>query len=152
MPLTYEERVEVLKKARAIKAEKALAKKAENNEVKPVTPEVTPEEKPQIPEEKPVITKKTKNKKKDVTPTKTLTIKEEPVKEEPDKTEEIITEEIIEVRRKPKKKVVKKIIYESNSEDEIIEEIEVKEKKPVKPVKSVKPVKQEKQNNPFFNY
>lgn len=163
MPLTYEERVEVLKKARAIKAEKALAKKAENNETPKETPKetkVTPKETQETPETPKEVVKKAKiprNRKKYVTPTKSLTIEESEPKTMKQEPEEIITEEITEIRKKPKKKVVKKIIYESNSEDEIIEEVEVTPVTKVTPVKEKKPkpVKQQSEEtkfNPFFNY
>jgi hypothetical protein len=42
-----------------------------------------------------------------------------------------IIEEIVEIRKKPKKKIVKKIIYESDSEDEV-EEVVIQKNKPKK--------------------
>jgi hypothetical protein len=55
-----------------------------------------------------------------------------------DVEDDVMVEEIVEIRKKPKKKIVKKIIYESDSADEV-EEVVV-ENKPKKATAKVKKI------------
>jgi hypothetical protein len=150
MPMTKEQRIELLKLAREAKAKK----KVERDEAKPevkrgrkkkeviVEPDINPEpveEQEKVVEDnvvaEPVIedpVKKPKPKKiKD--PVNTLTL------EMPDDQPDIIYE--TEIRRRPKKKIVKKIIYEDDSDDSV-EEVIVDNRKKKASVKEVKkPVK-----------
>ena len=146
MPMTKEERIELLKLARQAK----LNKKLERDEAKPevkrgrkkkevvepeviAEPEVIPEpEQEVIAEQEPVVedpVKKPKSK-KTKEPVNTLSL------EMPDDQPDVIYE--TEIRKKPKKKIIKKIIYEDDSDDSIEEQIiDNRKKKPVKEVKKV---------------
>jgi hypothetical protein len=149
MPMTKQERCELLKLAREAK----IKKKIERDEAKPVVkrgpkkkevivePDINPdpvEEQEKVVEDnvvaEPVIedpVKKPKPKKiKD--PVNTLTL------ELPTDQPDVIYE--TEIRKKPKKKIIKRIVYEDDSDDSIEEEIiDNRKKKTVKEVK--KPVK-----------
>lgn len=161
MPMTREERLELLKLAREAKAKKKLERDSGGGD-KPVVkrsrkkkevaieepmeavveePEVEPEpveSEPEIVE--PV--KKPRAKKAPKEPVRSLEL------EMPDDEPEIIYE--TEIRKKPKKKIVKKIIYESDSEDDVEEVVvESKTKKAVAKVKKVaKPVPLEAPKEP----
>lgn len=143
MPLSKQERIELLKKARQIKKEKADARKAEmlaNPPRKGRRPKASEEEK---------------------------TLDLELPKEEPPKELEPEVEEIIEVQKikKPKKIIRKRIIqeYESNTdeEEEIIQEAPINKAKPPqarakeveRPVEMPKPREVDiTQSTPSFNF
>lgn len=125
MPLTTEERIELLKKAREAKKAKAEAKKQEKIDNPP------PKGRPPKAGGLPKVKKEEINEDKSLDLTDITSVKEpEPEPEVALASEELDEEieEIVEVqkvKRKPKKKIVRKIIkqeYESNSEDEQIEE------------------------------
>lgn len=134
MPLTTEERIELLKKAREAKKAKAEAKKQEKIDNPP--PKGRPKKKQEeviLPSKEEIEevekinnlgNKKTLDLRPSVVPKELTSVKEPENPEELDEeVEEII--EVQKVKRKPKKKIVRKIIkqeYESNSEDEEIQE------------------------------
>ena len=138
MAMTHQERLELLKVAREAKAKKRL-ERLENEPPK------------------------AKGR-----PKKSLTLPVDPVENGDDDTkvvEDVITEYQTEVVKKPKRRIVKKIVYESNSDDEVIHEVEYKKSdKPKKIVKKDTPANpppkevKMKQNsatnlaNMFFNY
>jgi len=147
MPMTREERCELLKLAREAK----IKKKIERDEAKPVVkrgpkkkeviaePDINPEPEPEqeADVEEPVVEEQVKDPvkkpKKVKEPVNTLTL------EMPDDQPDIIYE--TEIRRRPKKKIVKKIIYEDDSDDSV-EEVIVDNRKKKASVKEVKkPVK-----------
>ena len=154
MPMTKEQRCELLKLAREAKAKKKIdrdeakpvvkrgRKKKEDIKESDINPEPVEEQEkvvednvvaePVIEEEVKDPVKKVKSKKiKD--PVNTLTL------EMPDDQPDIIYE--TEIRRRPKKKIVKKIIYEDDSDDSV-EEVIVDNRKKKASVKEVKkPVK-----------
>ena len=152
MPMTREQRLELLKLAREAKAKKKLEKDAEKPVVKrgrkkkdveepmeavvevPEQMEVEPVPEPEADDIDIVIQpveKKTRAKKPPKEPVRSLEL------EMPDDEPEIIYE--TEIRKKPKKKIVKKIIYESDSEDDV-EEVVVENKPKKASVAKVKKV------------
>ena len=169
MAMTHQERLELLKVAREAKAKKRL----ERLENEPVKAKGRPKKIPE-PVEEPVeeivekVTPKSKSSKKvSNAPKKSLTLPVDPVENGDDDTkvvEDVITEYQTEVVKKPKRRIVKKIVYESNSDDEVIHEVEYKKSdKPKKIVKKDTPKQEQKeivtkQNSPtsianmFFNY
>lgn len=125
MPLTYEQRVELLKKAREVKKNKKLAKVSEVAE-----PNEEPNEEPMSAPEKP---KKTRAKKVKETELRTLEIKEpnpmpDFVESEPEVEEQIIYKP----KDKKKKKIIRRVIMEASSDDEEVEVIEERVKAPKK--------------------
>ena len=155
MPMTREQRLELLKLAREAKAKKKLERDAGGDKpvvkrsrkpkevaieepMEPVVeePEVEPEpveSEPEIVE--PVKKPRAARSKKAVVkePVKTLELNNDI-----DVEDDVMVEEIVEIRKKPKKKIVKKIIYESCSEDEV-EEVVV-QNKPKKAAAKVKKI------------
>ena len=146
MPMTREERLELLKLAREAKAKKKLERDSDGGDkpvVKrsrkpklssdiepmeavvedPVVEEVAEpiESEPEIvePVKKP---RAARSKKAPKEPVRSLELNNNI-----DVEDDVMVEEIVEVRKKPKKKVIKKIIYESCSEDEV-EEVVVENK------------------------
>jgi len=166
MVKTYDEKVELMRMARLAKASKLLmmkkedaeviedaeepvkksrSKKAKVVDVIPPEPEVEVKIEEPEPEPEPVIVAKklrATRKMKVKEPVRTLEL---PPKD--DIVEEQVIEERIEiVKVKKPKKLIKKVIqqvYETESDEEILEEIIVK------PVKSVKSVKKEKKEPAF---
>jgi len=155
--MTKEQRIELLKLAREAKAKK----KVERDEAKPevkrgrkkkeviVEPDINPEpveEQEKVVEdnvvednvvvEDPVKKVKPKKVKENVN---TLTL------ELPTDQPDVIYE--TEIRKKPKKKIIKRIVYEDNSDDEIEEEIIDNRKKKSEVKKIVKPVKLNENKN-----
>ena len=138
MVLSKEERIELLEKARAVKA----SKKAEKDLLK-------------IPPKKGRPKKKTETKSLDlgdvadqtnveelIEDIKNIEVKEEPVQEkelpqqepEEEQDEVEIVEEVIKKKKKPKKKIIRRYIEpSSDSETEIIEEFIKKKKTPKQP-------------------
>lgn len=123
MPLTKEEKVKLLEKARAVRAAN-LAKKREAAGAIPATPpvveEVEPE--PQPVAEKPAKVKKAKAPAKE--PKKTLELNTvEDIRKEEEKFE--VKEEHIKLKAPTKKKVIRRVIEveESDTEEEVIEEV-----------------------------
>lgn len=121
MPLTYEQRVELLKKAREAKKNKKMTKQ---------TPVAEPDEEHTPVPEKP---KKTRAKKVKEEEGRTLEIKEPEkmpdfVESEPEVEEQIIYKP----KDKKKKKIIRKIIMEASSDDEEVEVIEERVKAPKK--------------------
>jgi hypothetical protein len=179
MPMTREQRIELLKLAREAKAKKKLERDAGGGD-KPVAKRSTKKKKDveepmeavvEEPEQMEVepeaddfdIVIQPAEKKKLAARSKKSAVKE-PVKtlelnNDIDVEDDVMVEEIVEIRKKPKKKIVKKIIYESDSADEV-EEVVVqnKPKKAAAKVKKVtKPVPLEAPKEPevkgfnFFN-
>jgi len=158
--MTKEQRIELLKLAREAKAKKAEAKKAEDKKNQDVKDIETPDE---LPVETPV-----EKVKKPRAPRKTLNLElnnESEIKDEPEIIELTETKKI----KKPKRKILRKIIKEEYDTDDTEEEIEeVIYKAPKKPIKQKKsettqPVKEQNviDNDPkkssnllmsFFNY
>lgn len=155
MPMTREERCELLKLAREAKAKKKLERDADKEPVKrgrkkkaEVVDEPMEVEAETVKEDtddidmndddfviEPVKKPKSNRVKKEKEPVRTLELNNEV-----DVEDDIMVEEVVEIRKKPKKKVVKKIIYESDSEDEV-EEVVVQNNKPKKePTAKVKKV------------
>lgn len=157
MPMTREERIELLKLAREAKAKKKLERDAEKEPVKrgrkkkeevEVVDEPMEVEAETVKEDtndidindddfviEPVKKPKGNRVKKEKEPVRTLELNNEV-----DVEDDIMVEEVVEIRKKPKKKVVKKIIYESDSEDEV-EEVVIQKNKPKKePTAKVKKV------------
>lgn len=139
MVMTHEKRLELLKLAREAKTKKRteavskIKQKAEPEKV--VVPVVEPVVEPV--EDKAVKkTRKPRAKKEEV---KTLTIEPEPEIQEnnpDDITDDVIVEYTQEIRKKPKKRVIKKIVYVSDSDDEVEEQI--LKSKPKKSIQSIK--------------
>jgi hypothetical protein len=144
MPMTREQRIELLKLAREAKAQKKLEREQFKEPVKrgrKKKEEVVVVDEPMQVEPETVINddtidddfviepiKKTKPKvKKEKEPVRSLDLNND-VDVDDNNT---IIEEIVEIRKKPKKKIVKKIIYESDSEDEV-EEVVIQKNKPKK--------------------
>jgi hypothetical protein len=131
MVLTKEERIELLEKARAVKA----SKKAERDAEKPIPKKGRPKKETksldlgEVADETNVeeLTEDIKN----------MEVKEEPVQEPelPKEEEDVeIIEEVIKKKRKPKKKIIRRYIEpSSDSEQEIIEEFIKKKKTPKQP-------------------
>jgi hypothetical protein len=161
MVMTREDRIELLKKAREAKALKQQERKAEKEANPPVKgrPKKPVEEKrtldivDDVLQEKDVL--------EDV---KKVPVKKPPVKKEPLKDDdvEVVEKEIIEKVKKPKRRVLRRIIkqeYESDDTEEEYEEVVIPATRVKKPVQIQKkehietPKQIPKQyNNPFFNY
>ncbi len=171
MAMTHEERLELLKIAREAKAKKRQERldneppKIKGRPKKSEEPVEEVEEVEEVVEKAPPKSKSSK--KVSNAPKKSLTLPVDPVENSDDDTkvvEDVITEYQTEVVKKPKRRIVKKIVYESNSDDEYIQEIEYKKSdKPKKIVKKDTPKQEQKeivtkQNSPssianmFFNY
>ena len=122
MAMTKEQRIELLKLARAAKAKKAADKKNQDIETPVELPVETPVEKVK----KPRAPRKTLN----------LELNNEPeIKDEPEIIELTETKKI----KKPKRKILRKIIKEEYDSDDTEEEIEeVIYKAPKKPIKQKK--------------
>ena len=175
MAMTHEERLELLKIAREAKAKKRQERL--NNEPPKIkgrprkiqeSVEEPVEELVEEPVEELVQETPKPKPKKNIpnAPKKSLTlpVDKENVDDDKKVVEDVITEYQTEVVKKPKRRIVKKIVYESNSEDEIIEEVEYKKsdksKKIIKKDTPKQPQKEivSKQNSPssianmFFNY
>jgi hypothetical protein len=144
MVMSKEQRCELLQLAREAKAKKKLERDADKPVVKrgrKKKEEVEVVDEPMEVEAETVINddtidddfviepiKKTKPKvKKEKEPVRSLDLNND-VDVDDNNT---IIEEIVEIRKKPKKKIVKKIIYESDSEDEV-EEVVIQKNKPKK--------------------
>ena len=122
MPLTYEARVELLKKAREAKKNKKMAKVAEVAE-----PDEAEEPTP-VPE-KPKKTRAKKVKEEG----RTLEIKEPEKMPDFVESETEVEEQIIyKPKDKKKKKIIRKIIMEASSDEEEVEVIEERVKAPKK--------------------
>lgn len=136
MVLTHEQRLELLEKARAVKA----SKKAERDAEKPIPKKGRPPKKQtktlnldDVADETNVedLTKDIFN----------MKVKEEPAiepelpQQEPEEEEDVeIIEEIVKKKKKPKKKIIRRYIEpSSDSETEIIEEFIKKKKTPKQP-------------------
>jgi len=155
--MSREQRLELLQLARQAKAKKKAQRDAEKDANKePVkrgrkkkVEVVDVVDEPMEVEPEPVINDDTNDDNFDIEPIKKTKPKvkkeKEPVRSldlnnDVDVEDDIMVEEIVEVRKKPKKKIVKKIIYESDSEDEV-EEVVVQKNKPKKePAAKVKKV------------
>tara|TARA_Y100000385_G_scaffold286479_1_gene348572 strand:- start:470 stop:991 length:522 start_codon:yes stop_codon:yes gene_type:complete len=173
MAMTHEERLELLKLAREAKSKKRqerlnnepLKPKGRPKKIQePVVEEVVEEKVEEPVEEAPP---KRKSSKKGLNaPERSLTLPVDKLNADDDMkvVQDVITEYQTQVLKKPKKTIVKKIIYESDSDDEIIEEIEYKKSdKPKKVVKKDTPKQAQKEiiskekspmsiANMFFNY
>ena len=160
MPLTKEQRIELLAKAREAKKAKAATAKGDMTaapKAKTKKVDIQPEPEPNVQDDfEPEPVKKVRKPRAKKEPVKTLNLNDEPkVDDVNDISDDTIIEEVVEVRKKPKKKIVKKIVYESNSDDEIEEVVEIK----TKPKKEPKPVNLQKprevdltQSTPSFNF
>ena len=152
MPMTRDQRIELLKLAREAKAKKKLERDAEKPAVKrgrkakevtieepmesvveePVVEEITVVEQPKVEAEPEpeaddfdlVIqpVEKKTRAKKVKEPVRSLELNNDV-----DVEDDVMVEEIVEIRKKPKKKIIKKIIYESDSDDDV-EEVVVENK------------------------
>jgi len=132
MPLTKEERIELLEKARAVKASKKAERDAEK----------IPPKKGRPPKTKVLdlgdVADQT-NVEELAEDIKNMEVKEEPVQEpelpkEEEQEEVEIVEEIVKKKKKPKKKIIRRYIEpSSDSEQEIIEEFIKKKKTPKQP-------------------
>ena len=121
MPLTYEQRVELLKKAREAKKNKKLAKVAEAVDEETEEPMSTPE--------KPKKTRAKKVKEEG----RTLEIKEpEKMPDFVDSEPEVEEQIIYKPKEKKKKKIIRKVIMEASSDEEEVEVIEERVKAPKK--------------------
>jgi len=146
MPLTKEERIELLAKARAVKSQNAKMKKEGKVVKEAIEPEPVVEVKvdvpiPETPEPKPK--KIYKKKDKPVEEVNTLDIAELPSKPVEKKySEVVIEEEVVKAPTKlPKKKIIKKIIEEIHSDSEDSVEYQYEKRKVIKPDKDYsKPV------------
>ena len=157
MPMTKEQRCELLKLAREAKAKKKIVrdeakpvvkrgrKKKEDIKESDINPDPVEEQEKVVEDnvvednvvvEDPVKKVKPKKIKENVN---TLTL------EMPDDQPDVIYE--TEIRRRPKKKIIKRIVYEDNSDDEIEEEIIDNRKKKSEVKKTVKPVKLNENKN-----
>lgn len=121
MPLTYEQRLELLKKAREAKKNKKLAKVAEAVDEETEEPMSTPE--------KPKKTRAKKVKEEG----RTLEIKEpEKMPDFVDSEPEVEEQIIYKPKDKKKKKIIRKVIMEASSDEEEVEVIEERVKAPKK--------------------
>ena len=148
MPLTYEQRVELLKKAREAKKNKKLAKVAEAVDEETEEPVSTPE-KPKT------RAKKVKEE------GRTLEIKEpEPMPDFVDSEPEVEEQIIYKPKEKKKKKIIRKVIMEASSDEEEVEVIEervkapkkVREHAPERPSVPETPKIEMPKKSPFFNF
>ena len=124
MVQTYEQKVELLKKARLAKQAKQGKKQPEPEPIPEPIPETVPEPIPEPIVEKVKRVRKAKPKVVKE-PERTLVIEPDEVLSE----EEIIEERIEIVKVKKPKKLIKKVIqqvYETDSDEEILEEVVVK--------------------------
>ena len=172
MPMTREERCELLKLAREAKAQKKLERDADKPVVKRGRKKkVEVVDEPMVVDEPEPVKEDTNDIDIDIDidiePIKKPKAKKakEPVRtlelnNDVDVEDDIMVEEVIEVRKKPKKKIIKKIIYESDSEDEVQEvvvqnkpkkEPAAKVKKIAKPVPLEQPKEPEVKSINFFN-
>ena len=181
MVMSREQRLELLQLARQAKAKKKAQRDAEKDANKePVkrgrkkkVEVVDVVDEPMEVEPEPVINDDTNDDNFDIEPIKKTKPKGNRVKKEKEPVRSLdlnndvdvddnntIIEEIVEIRKKPKKKIVKKIIYESDSEDEVQEvvvqnkpkkEPAAKVKKIAKPVPLEQPKEPEVKSINFFN-
>ena len=153
MVLTYDQRLELLKKAREAKKNKKLAKESASESISPS--HAPQDEEPETPK---------KSRSKSVKPSqppkgRTLELPPEPtqlpefIDSEPEVEEQIIYKP----KERKKKKIIRRVIMEASSDEEEVEVIEERVKAP----KNEKHVKHEitpkadpevKPNNPFFNF
>lgn len=149
MPLTYEQRVELLKKAREAKKNKKLAKVAEAVDEETEEPVSAPE--------KPKKTRAKKVKEEG----RTLEIKQpEPMPDFVDSEPEIEEQIIYKPKEKKKKKIIRKVIMEASSDEEEVEVIEervkapkkVREHAPERPSVPETPKNEMPKKSPFFNF
>lgn len=148
MPLSYEERVALLAKAREAKKNKKLAKQA------PVA-EPDEAEEPAPEPEKPKKTRAKKVKEEG----RTLEIKEPEKMPDFVESETEVEEQIIyKPKDKKKKKIIRKVIMEASSDEEEVEVIEERVKAPKK-VREYTPERQSSvsvpetpKKSPFFNF
>jgi len=153
MPLTKEQRLELLARAREAKKQKAAEKGAVSKPKKADI--VEPELEIDIEQFEPEPVKKVRKPRVKKEPVKTLELKDDvKVDTVDDVVDDTIVEEVVEVRKKPKKKIVKKIVYESASEEDVEEIVEVKSKpKQPRAVKLEKPREVDiTQSTPQFNF
>ena len=153
--LTYEQRLELLKKAREAKKNKKASKIAPEPQPTEPIPEVEDEivfEEEVKPEK--VKKPRVKSVPKAKTSTRTLDIPA-PMPDFIDSEPEIEEQIIYKPKEKKKKKIIKRIIMDASSDEEEVEVIEERVKAPKKD-KVVKKelIKQEivVKENPFFNY
>jgi hypothetical protein len=131
MVLTHEQRLELLEKARAVKA----SKKAERDAEKPIPKKGRPPKTKSLDLGDVADETNVEELTEDI---KNMKVKEEPVQEpelpkEEEEDVEII-EEIVKKKKKPKKKIIRRYIEpSSDSETEIIEEFIKKKKTPKQP-------------------
>jgi hypothetical protein len=146
MVLTYEQRVELLKKAREAKKNKKMAKEASPAEAEP-EPEPMPE--------KPKKTRAKKVKEE----VKTLDLKvPDPMPDFVESEPEVEEQIIYKPKDKKKKKIIRRVIMEASSDDEEVEIIEevvkapkkVREHAPERPRSVPETPKAEKAS--FFNF
>ena len=155
MVLTYDQRLELLKKAREAKKNKKLAKESASESISPSHDLQEQNEEPETPK---------KSRSKSVKPSqppkgRTLELPPEPsqlpefIDSEPEVEEQIIYKP----KERRKKKIIRRVIMEASSDEEEVAVIEERVKAP----KKEKPVKHEitpkadpevKPNNPFFNF
>lgn len=132
MVLTYEQRVELLKKAREAKKNKKLAKQASVAETVDEEPTPVPVV-PAVPAVPAPVPKNTRVKKVKEADGRTLEIKEPQLMPEFVDSDPEVEEQIIyKPKEKKKKKIIRKIIMEASSEDEEVEVIEERVKAPKK--------------------
>ena len=143
MVLTYDQRLELLKKAREAKKNKKLAKES-----------LSPSHDPQEQNEEPETPKKSRSKSVKPPKGRTLELPPEP-SQLPDfiDSEPEVEEQIIYKPKSKKKKIIRRVIMEASSDEEEVEVIEERVKAP----KHEKQVKHEitpkaEPNNPFFNF
>ncbi len=149
--LTYEQRLELLKKARQAKKDKRAAKLSneflqetneDNNEFS--TSSVT-----EIPK------KKTRKPKPKPEPVRSLDIQPTPMPDFVDSEPEIEEQIIYKPKDKKKKKIIRKVIVEASSDDEEIEEVVEHVKAPKKKVREHAPERKSESETPkasFFNF
>ena len=143
MVLTYDQRLELLKKAREAKKNKKLAKES-----------LSPSHAPQEQNEEPETPKISRSRSKSVKPTsRSLDIKPEPLPDFIDSEPEVEEQIIYKPKERKKKKIIRRVIMEASSDEEEVEVIEERVKAP----KHEKQVKHEitpkaEPNNPFFNF
>jgi hypothetical protein len=157
MPLTYEQRVELLKKAREAKKNKKMAKE---------TPPPEPEPEPDFdfePENsrETVVTPKLARTKKVKPEVRSLDIKKpEAMPDFVDSEPEIIEEVVYKPKDKKKKKIIRKIIMEASSDEEEVEVVEeiikvpkkVPERQAIEPKIPKTPKYMPSSKTSFFNF
>jgi hypothetical protein len=151
--LTYEQRLELLKKAREAKKNKKASKIAPEPQPTEPIPEV--EETNIVFEEEvePKKVKKTRAKSAPKSSSRTLDIPA-PMPDFVDSEPEVEEQIIYKPKEKKKKKIIKRIIMEASSDEEEVEVIEERVKAPKKEKAKKDTIKQEivVKENPFFNY